>query len=429
MDDRSYSVAPVVDFSTDVQPRIISRAEHPISRKDIDPDALKVLYRLRHCGFLAYLVGGSVRDLFLGRKPKDFDIATDANPPEIKELFRNSRIIGHRFRLVQILFRGGKTIEVSTFRRRSELDGIEETLPSNNDYGSAAEDAWRRDLTINALFYDIADFSVVDYVRGVEDLGKGIIRVIGDPDLRFIRDPVRMMRAIRHAARAGFTIEEKTCAAIQRNKDRIWLCPISRLRDEWLKDLSSGNAGACVDVMIQTGFFSSFFPFYEPVVRESDQSTLLVKLLNAMDKSHSEGIPCDEAFRYAVFLLPWFQHSGLFWSPQRPGPWFTEGIRESVHSVLGILDVKKSVRENAAHLLAAQPILSEMVATGKLPVRLRPRRYAVEAIKLFILAASVQENPLSASSTRILYKGIRRQRRKKVAPKGTKTKTQAEIAL
>jgi len=225
------------------QPRIIPRPEHTLSRKDVSLETLKVLYRLHHSGYKAFLVGGSVRDLLLGKRPKDFDLATDARPGEIRKLFRNSRIIGRRFRLVQVFFRGGKIIEVSTFRCRSEFDDSpEETLARNNTFGTPAEDAQRRDLTINGLFYNIADFSVVDYVGGLEDLKNGYIRVIGDPKVRFVRDPVRMIRVLRHAARLGFTIDPVAWEEIVAKKNLIRVCPPARLRDELLKDLHSGAA-------------------------------------------------------------------------------------------------------------------------------------------------------------------------------------------
>ncbi|HSR36801.1 MAG TPA: poly(A) polymerase, partial [Desulfurivibrionaceae bacterium] len=183
------------------EPRIIPRSEHPISRANIDREALKVMYRLRDAGFRAYLVGGGVRDLMLGRTPKDFDISTDAHPGELRKLFRNSRIIGKRFRLVQVFYHGGKIIEVSTFRCRSEYEenGGDAVLAQNNTFGNPAEDAFRRDLTINALFYEIEHFSVIDYTGGVADLHNRIVRMVGDPERRITRDPVRMLRAIRHA--------------------------------------------------------------------------------------------------------------------------------------------------------------------------------------------------------------------------------------
>src|SRR3954465_14182414 len=213
-----------------VEPRIIPREEHPLSRRDVDPDALKVLYRLRQFEYVAYLVGGSVRDLLLGRRPKDFDIGTSAHPYQVKKLFRNCWIIGRRFRLPPVRF-GTKVIEVATFRRQvapgEEVvqDGVPAPDPStpegehlihhDNTFGTPEEDAFRRDFTINALFYDIATFSVIDYVGGLDDLRAGIVRCIGDPEVRFREDPVRMLRAIALAARLGFTIDKPVLSAIQ----------------------------------------------------------------------------------------------------------------------------------------------------------------------------------------------------------------------
>src|SRR5438876_9543299 len=212
-----------------VEPRIVPRDEHPISRRDIDPDALKVLYRLRQFSHTAYLVGGSVRDLLLARRPKDFDIGTSAHPSQVKKLFRNCWIIGRRFRLAHVKF-GQKVIEVATFRRQVALgeevvqDGVpapdpmmfegEHLIHRDNIFGTPEEDAFRRDFTINALFYDIATFSVIDYVDGLEDLRATVVRSIGDPEVRFKEDPVRMLRAIALAARLDFTIDQPIVEAI-----------------------------------------------------------------------------------------------------------------------------------------------------------------------------------------------------------------------
>src|SRR5258707_8943991 len=203
-------------------PRIVPRAEHPISRRDIDPDALKVLYRLRQADHTAYLVGGSVRDLLLGRRPKDFDIGTSAHPYQVKKLFRNCWIIGRRFRLAHVKF-GQKVIEVATFRRQvaagEEIvqDGVpapdpttpegEQLIHHDNTFGTPEEDAFRRDFTINALAYDIATFSIIDYVGGLEDLRAGVVRCIGDPDTRIHEDPVRMLRAAALGSPIDFTID------------------------------------------------------------------------------------------------------------------------------------------------------------------------------------------------------------------------------
>src|SRR5204863_4964082 len=215
------------------EPRILARSEHPVSRSLIDKNALKVLYRLQSAGYKAYLVGGGVRDLMLGRKPKDFDVATDARPNEIRRVFRNARIIGRRFRLAHVLFAEG-VVEVSTFRRiplAGEVPTPDPTtgegaprdllITSDNTFGNPREDAFRRDFTVNALFYNIADFSVIDYTGGVDDLQRHLIRAIGDPDVRFQEDPVRMLRACEFAARLGFGIEHGSQEAIERQKGEL----------------------------------------------------------------------------------------------------------------------------------------------------------------------------------------------------------------
>src|SRR5213593_3531783 len=202
---------------------VVDRSSHSISRRRIPENVLKVLYRLHRSGHRAYLCGGSVRDLLLNRPPKDFDVATDAHPMEIRRLFRNSRIIGRRFRLAHIIFQD-MIVEVSTFRREPERpseENAELLITDDNTFGSPLQDARRRDFTINALFYNIADFSVIDYVGGLEDLEAKRVRVIGDPDVRFREDPVRMMRAIEFASRLGFEIEHDTFEAILRQRTEI----------------------------------------------------------------------------------------------------------------------------------------------------------------------------------------------------------------
>jgi poly(A) polymerase len=238
------------------EPRIVPRAEHVLSRRDIDPDALKVLYRLRQADHAAYLVGGSVRDLLIGRKPKDFDVGTSAHPYQIKRLFRNCWIIGRRFRLAHVRF-GQKVIEVATFRCQVAPgdEPVQEGVPApaesapetrdhlihrDNTFGTPEEDAFRRDFTINALFYDIATFSVIDYVGGLEDLRAGLVRSIGDPDVRFREDPVRMMRAVALASRLDFRIDQPVLDAIQRLRHEIARSSAPRLLEEYYKILRSG---------------------------------------------------------------------------------------------------------------------------------------------------------------------------------------------
>jgi poly(A) polymerase len=240
-----------------ISPRIVPRAEHPISRRDIDADALKVLYRLREAGHIAYLVGGSVRDLLLARRPKDFDIGTSAHPAQVKKLFRNCWIIGRRFRLAHVKF-GPKVIEVATFRRQLApgeevvADGVPAPDPTtsqgrhlihhDNTFGTPEEDAFRRDFTINALSYDIATFSIIDYTGGLDDLQARIVRSIGDPQIRIHEDPVRMLRAVALASRLDFTIDPPLESAIRRHRHEIAKSSPPRLVEEYYKILRAGSS-------------------------------------------------------------------------------------------------------------------------------------------------------------------------------------------
>jgi poly(A) polymerase len=304
-----------------IEPTIIPRSEHDISRKWISPNAVRVLYRLKEQGYFAYLVGGGVRDLLLGREPKDFDIATDAKPHEVKKIFRNCRLIGRRFRLAHIHYHD-EIIEVATFRSNAPEETVEvpeqgKSVPApeqkgngvqtsfgvagqvtmqpsliiqppdapaiavsasakprpprmlktedgmilrDNVFGTPEEDALRRDFTVNALFYAIADFSVIDYVGGMQDLRNGLIRTIGDPLVRFTEDPVRMVRAVRFAAILGFEIEEKTYMAILELKEKVALASPARMYEEVLKLFLLGEGEKTYQLLRKTGLFGVIFP-------------------------------------------------------------------------------------------------------------------------------------------------------------------------
>ncbi|MCB0328730.1 MAG: polynucleotide adenylyltransferase PcnB [Bdellovibrionales bacterium] len=253
--------------SEEPAPEKYPRNDHCVSRSEIDPDALKIMYRLIRHGFKAYLVGGGVRDLLLGKKPKDFDIATDATPRKIKSLFRNCRVIGRRFKLAHVYFRNNKIIEVSTFRDLSlpvdAEESSEETdliVEQNNVYGTPATDAWRRDLTINALFYELSTFSIIDYVGGMKDLKEKTIRIIGEPKTRYQEDPVRMLRAVRHAARAGFSIEKKSEKAIQELHHLLESASQVRVYEELRKDLASGASLPMLRLLAKTGLLEHLLP-------------------------------------------------------------------------------------------------------------------------------------------------------------------------
>lgn len=353
--EASDPVAPV--------PRIVPRPEHSLSRKDISLEALKVLYRLHHAGYKAYLVGGGVRDLLLGKRPKDFDVVTDARPGEIRKLFRNSRIIGRRFRLVQVFFRGGKIVEVSTFRRRSEFEvGPEDTLAGNNTFGTPAEDAQRRDLTINALFYNIADFSLVDYVGGLEDLKNGYIRVIGDPAVRFVRDPVRMLRVLRHAARTGFTIDPAAWKEILSKKELLRLCPPARLRDELLKDFKSGSARPFMELMLQTGMFFVLFPTWLDRLGPDGERDLL-QAMDRLDAVFRAGLSLSEALIWSLFLLPYLN--------REPRPTKLGELREAVHrgirQALGAIEFPRQRQDEAAQVIALAAALAPYISGNRQP--------------------------------------------------------------
>ena len=287
-----------------LSPKVLARPEHQLSRGSLSAEALKVLYRLHRSGYAAYLVGGSVRDLLLGKRPKDFDVATNARPQEIRRLFRNSRVIGRRFRLVHVFFRAG-IVEVATFRASPEPpespddweEGVAEEAEENTStdrpqpavedviYGTPAEDARRRDFTVNALFYNIADFSIIDHIGGIADLKRGLIRTIGDPDQRFIEDPVRMMRALEYSVRLGFEIDTLTSEAIVAQRDLIAEASAPRLTYELLESLRSGHAAGIHEAWRRSGVFTRAFPDL-PI--DTDESMRVLEMVDREINSSRE---------------------------------------------------------------------------------------------------------------------------------------------
>ena len=307
-------------------PRIIPRAEHSISRSNISKEALKVLYGLKKAGHAAYLVGGGVRDLLLGREPKDFDIATDASPEEIRAAFRNCRLIGRRFRLAHIHF-GREIIEVATFR--AQLDGEAEgdvhmengRIIRDNVYGTIEEDVWRRDFTVNALYYNICDFSVIDYVGGYEDLQQGLLRLIGDPEQRYREDPVRMLRAVRFACKLGMRIEPETEAPMRALAPLLGDISPARLFEEVLKLFHAGYALQTYEQLRHYDLFGQLFPMTEQALAKQENgfpNILLAESLRSTDKRIAEGKPVNPAFLFAALLwqpmqeyLPRLRDSGM----------------------------------------------------------------------------------------------------------------------
>lgn len=384
-----------------MNPLVIPRSEHLLSRKWIDEEALKVLYRLHRHGFFAYLVGGSVRDLLLGKAPKDFDVATNAHPHEIQALFKNSRMIGRRFRLMHIFFRGGKIIEVSTFRSRSEFEEIENEegeIVCKESFGTPEEDAFRRDITINGLFYNIADFSIIDYVGGMADLDRKTIRMIGDPDERFEHDPVRMIRVIRHAARTGFTIDGPTYEAIHRHHDKIRLCSLSRVRDEFFREIKEGVATPSLRLMLQTGLLLSLFPHFQRVFGDrnpfkSRDGQFFLSLFNLADELAKMNRPVSESILFALFLTPLLR----VLTPDHPYlgererlSYQAQTVRLATQEILTPFSVPKGIKEMASLILMAQPYLRKAIHRGMIPRRMRMKKYFQEAVLLFGLEAQVK---------------------------------------
>ena len=350
------------------EPRVITPAEHGITPDKLDPDALIVMERLMEAGYKAYLVGGGVRDLYLGKSPKDFDISTDARPGQVRKVFRNSRTIGRRFRLVQVFFGRHKIIEVSTFRCRSEFDqkdGGDEVLAANNTFGNQMDDAFRRDLTINGLFYELAEQTIIDYVDGVNDLDQGVVRIIGEPEVRITRDPVRMMRAVRHAARSKFTIEAQTWQAITQHLDSLSVCPVSRIRDELFKDLHHTATAGWVKLAAQCGMLQVLLPMY----KDAEQQVIdqLIGLMAVTDRLQNKNIRLPDDILLALLFLPWARAAfPALHQELKTGEAFnlSRQIRDELASNLGHLDIKRAAKEQISTLLALLPIFSQNSSKG-----------------------------------------------------------------
>ena len=332
----------VLDY--DREPEILSRDEHDISRQDIDKAALDVLYGFKRAGYDAHLVGGCVRDLLLGLEPKDFDVVTEADPEQVKSVFKHRcRLIGRRFRLAHVRF-GRLVIEVATFRGQGEGDKNRKDrfgrngklsgparevdkagrLVRDNVYGTIEEDVWRRDFTINALYYNIRDYSIIDYTGGLDDIDDGLIRLIGDPEVRYREDPVRMIRAIRFAAKLGFNIEKGTETPIFELGPLLLDVSNARMFEEVLKLFHSGVAIEVFEKLRHYGLFAHLFPLTEKTLSEEKDGfprMLVIEALKSTDRRIREGKTVNPSFLFAALLWePMLQrkeihaHAGM--SPQ-----------------------------------------------------------------------------------------------------------------
>jgi len=453
-------------------PVILDRSHHPISRRDIDYDALKVLYRLSNHGFIAYLVGGAVRDLLLGRRPADFDIGTDAHPNQIKKLFRNAFLIGRRFRLAHVRFQGGKIVEVSTFRRKPDEEELraereeeqraaEETraredageapaespfcetsespsepqvepeeapVPDNihapggfagdeaasSDladaalltapaaapastaapqkpipipgrpplkpiaFGTPQEDAFRRDITINALFYDIATYSIIDYVGGLDDLRRGRVRIIGDPAESYTEDPVRIWRVIRHASRLGFTIEEKTERAIPSHRHLLGKSAGSRLFEELAKDMKSGHSRAFFELARRHALLPIVLGEIGDLYQHSDEAfARLAEGLAAVDAGIARGEAPAPDIAFSLLLWPWAKTvmAGI----QGDKPKF---LFEAYRQTKPAAQIPKGLILNTVHTLAIVEQMLEALSTGRMRWALKKRIHYAGASRI-----------------------------------------------
>jgi poly(A) polymerase len=371
-------------------PLVIPRPEHNLSRKKISPNALKVMRRLIARGFRAYLVGGCVRDIMIGQRPKDYDVVTNAHPEEVRVLFRNCRLIGRRFRLAHVFFQGGEIIEVSTFRQGVTFD-VESDGPlrEENSYGTPASDALRRDLTINGLFYDLENFAIYDYVGGMKDLRDRAIRIIGEPGLRIREDPIRMIRAIRHAARTGFVIEPVTRAAIAEYAGEITKANPSRLRDEFLRELRDGQAAKSIALMLEIGLLRRIVPSTCAAIDGDDEPARRVRAhmlanLAALDEAQVRGeIPLPVVLAAFVGpLTPAFEPAPA--APDRPRHTAQQTVRECVKPMLHEIGIGRGDAEATAMLLLGQRTIVRVLSKGtRMPGSLVHKSYFVNALLLY----------------------------------------------
>ena len=359
----SPGTTPPKPLATHADLRLVPRDQHPISRKDISPNALRVLYRLRDAGFSGYLVGGAVRDLLVGGHPKDFDVATDATPEQVRQLFRNCRLIGRRFRLAHVVF-GREIIEVATFRANTD-DGSGDRelheggrLLRDNVYGSIEEDAIRRDFTANALYYAIEDFSVRDYTGGFEDVQNGLMRLIGDPETRYREDPVRMLRAARLAAKLGFEIEAGTAEPIPRLAPLLRESAPARLFEECLKLFLSGHAVASFHALERHGLLPALLPESAAAMAANRSGALrrmVLEGLRGTDERVANDEPVSPAFLFALLLWPAYCRALM------------------------------ALQAQGVHTVEAQRRAADRVMVHQLSVVALPRRFSVPMQEIWLL--------------------------------------------
>ena len=383
-----------------MEPNKLARPDHTVSRKQISSAALKVLYGLKDAGYTAYLAGGGVRDLLLERTPKDFDGATNATPEEVKATFRNCRLIGRRFRLAHVYFRN-EVIEVATFRaptpteekesEPNEFAARDGVVVRDNVFGTAEQDALRRDFTVNALFYNIADFAIIDYAGGLEDLNKKVIRVIGDPETRFTEDPVRILRAVRFAATLGFNIEDSARKAAREQAERLEDCSSSRLYEEILKLLNCGQSERVFELSHELEIFEHLFPEIGAWLKAPDgdgKTHWLQKTCRQIDRWRNAGIGIAPALLFALFFgeyHEWVAEHLMKSENLSHAEALIEATHRHIRQLCDRIRIPKAVTAQIAAIMAAQPRFLNM--RGKSVNRLMRHRDFPEAFLYFKFAS------------------------------------------
>ena len=427
-----------------IHPVIIPRAEHNISRANISENALKVLYRLKNAGYEAYLVGGGVRDLLLGREPKDFDVATSASPEQVEREFRNCRLIGRRFRLAHVHF-GDEIIEVATFRASGAADTDEEAGLAHDDtgrilrdniYGTVEEDAERRDFSVNALYYDVRDFSVRDYVSGLPDLRTGTLRLIGEPEQRYREDPVRMLRAVRFAVKLGFKLDPATEAPIGRLCTLLVDVPPARMFEEILKLFMYGFGEQAFEALRHHGLFAQLFPHTEAALAVEEQGfplMFIAKALASTDGRVQQDLPVTPAFLFAALL--WEPVRRIASQLEAEGAHPSDALRRAFAEIVGEqvkrVALPRRFSTPMIEIFQLQPRFSQR--QGKRPQRLmtHPRfRAAYDFLVLRAQAGEVEQeladwwtqlqsgNPVAPPAAEAGEPGKRRRRRRRRGGRG-----------
>ncbi len=400
---RFLRIAPrrVEDLVAYPEGRRIYREHHNLRREQMDQDALKVINRLQRHGFRAYLVGGCVRDMLLGKKPKDFDVVTNATPSQIRKIFTNSRNIGRRFKIVHVIFKGGKVIEVSTFRslpqhrlkgdRKRDSDFI---MHRDNDFGTPVEDAARRDFTINALYFDSRNESIIDYVGGYDDIKSRQIRVIGDPDMSFREDPVRMLRAAKFGALIQFALDPVCLRAVRRNKDEMTKASTARMLEEYNKIFRTGRSSEIFTSLAETGLFRVLFPEESDAVDargvkvENFAESSVGRRLNIADKMLHEREELTSVIFFALIILD------MVWkvySNDMEGN-LVQYVKRAIDPVCRRMNLPGRDRDRLLHIFVSQSrFLNKKKGRKHRPDQFRQKEFFYEAFMVFKIYA-ISEN-------------------------------------